>query len=267
MYDVFLRLTNNCNVSCRHCCYECSPGRESMSPKNLDVVLKNLSAKTDILTLTGGEVFTRKNLLFQALENINLPNLVELIVQTNGYWIKDKDDALKMLEKLSSFGVTKLEIASYDNWHKEQGIIANKIVGSYGIIRNGTHNFNNSSINVYSMGVDKPTPVGRAKSLSQKEIVKTSKCFANINTPNISPDGNVSFCCFPDSPIFGSIFEESLDDIIERARENPIYQCLYSKRIANAAKLVGTYDRTKEILYKKNQCFICEEVFSGINLI
>ena len=73
---LMLYVTDNCNLRCKHCFYwkEVDNPRNAHSIEEIEKLTKSLKEKLDLLTLTGGEPFIRKDLV----------DIVRLFVQNNG---------------------------------------------------------------------------------------------------------------------------------------------------------------------------------------
>lgn len=73
---LMLYVTDNCNLRCKHCFYwkEVDNPRNAHSIEEIETLTKSLKERLDLLTLTGGEPFIRKDLV----------DIVRLFVQNNG---------------------------------------------------------------------------------------------------------------------------------------------------------------------------------------
>lgn len=72
---LMLYVTDNCNLRCKHCFYwkEVDNPRNAHSIEEIEKLTKSLKERLDLLTLTGGEPFVRKDLV----------DIVRLFVQNN----------------------------------------------------------------------------------------------------------------------------------------------------------------------------------------
>lgn len=97
--NVILKVTENCNLRCKHCFYEGNPNfynkTGELTTEELKKLIDFLVNEINILsiTLTGGEVFTQKDFL-DILIHIKKKNLITTI-QTNGILI-DSEIAKKL---------------------------------------------------------------------------------------------------------------------------------------------------------------------------
>lgn len=235
MLDIYCVATENCNLRCRHCYMCAGPGKEdtTISPENFGKMLANLPVtKTDI-AIGGGEIFTVMDHINSYLDLIKQYNYsrsemkkISVFLQTNGFWLKRKD-AREVLGYLKERGVSSLDIASNDEYHREQGLtlddedirLAKKFVPT--IFRG-----NDSDI----------MPLGRGRSLEIDHAPMNYKCSAIVKR-NISPDshikkitvrndGSVSPCCYSLIRYGGNIFSESLESIFERSEIDVRLQAL-----------------------------------------
>ncbi len=90
--DVGIILTYRCHSRCRHCLYNCGPGRgqEAMSPERLRQALEQVLVwpQTPQVHLTGGEPFLHFSLLLEGAQiaaELSIPAYVE----TSGSWCTD----------------------------------------------------------------------------------------------------------------------------------------------------------------------------------
>ena len=93
-WNVSWQVCAECNLRCKHCFFE---GKEELYNHNLDLSTEKVLSLVDELaddcsvvnlTLTGGELFLRKD-IFEIIEKIKRKNIV-LWIQTNGTLIDDK---------------------------------------------------------------------------------------------------------------------------------------------------------------------------------
>jgi hypothetical protein len=259
--EVYFRLTNNCNLECGHCCYDSKPGGETISEKDLEIALGNIPYNVRGIIFSGGEVFTRKKRLWQALEYVSdnrdekFPLLDGVTVQTNGFWINNSIQTKETLQKMADYGVSGVQVASYDFFHQFKKIPHEVFQFSPGLIRS-------HGLEFYMSGNDSPVPFGRAKDLSEEKLTTKAYCFASLNRVTISPDGNVSFCCFSGSPTMGSIIEDPLDEIISRARRNTLHRKLIRHRLDLVAKKLGK----DPMVPKSMACYFCSDLFDGVDM-
>lgn len=159
---VIFKLTETCNLRCKHCFYAAQPEyynkTSELSTKEIIEVINFLTDEINILsiTLTGGEVFVRKD-FFSILKHIKSKNLI-VTIQTNGTLI-DENKAYQ-LSKILNLKTDTIQI-SLDGMDSK----------SHDAIR-GKNNFNKT--------------INAIKLLRHKHIrVQINTTLTTVNTPNI----------------------------------------------------------------------------------
>lgn len=98
-----LELGLKCPITCRHCCYRCSPDRvEEVDSEIMRAAIQQFSEieTSEIVALTGGEPFAYSSLLETALQEVTrFPHLKSAVI-SNGFWATSKEKARETLEKL-----------------------------------------------------------------------------------------------------------------------------------------------------------------------
>ena len=277
MKSAYWRITNNCNLKCEHCCYECEPGKETMSNKNIEKVVDNLPKNIKNLQITGGEVFSVKPTLYHTLSYLQSKKLpkTKVIVQTNGFWVTDEDSTYKILKKLCDLGVKKISFTSDDKYHIRQGIDTEKLT-YYGEtpIKLALKKLKKEKRKVFSLpiktslrGAKEIYAFGRGKSFPKEKLCKTSWCLAEdflkkgMEKVTIDPAGKVYPCCWEVTPSLGSAINTPLEELFEKARENRVFSFL-SKR--GLQKVIEDFKIHPNLDYLDNPCVACEEVFSEL---
>jgi MoaA/NifB/PqqE/SkfB family radical SAM enzyme len=115
IYWVFTQL---CNDNCAHCYNDSSPRGERISLEDCLAIVENLPARLGRLILSGGEPLSEEAKLHAILGAVRdkYRDKTQVMLQTNG----DLLDAPK-LDALLSRGVTRIDIASIDRFHKQKG--------------------------------------------------------------------------------------------------------------------------------------------------
>lgn len=273
---VYLRITDNCNFECRHCCYKCSPGKDTMSFENIKNVLSNMP-KNAFLQISGGEIFTVKNLLYKTLEYIKDTEICKNYgVQTNGFWIKDKECFEKTLNELIGLGITAFDWAGLDRFHEEQGLNIDDISSILKDYRNKNIKFHSTEPRKNSYSYVRARPFGRAKeALDESELCK-EECDCSINyywiknkgiTLTINPNGNANLCCFNiDGLNLGSAIENPIGKLVENAVSDKfIEQFITRGAYAIAAEKFGD-EKLDELLSRNCICAICESMFKNYKI-
>ncbi len=267
-FDVYWRITDKCNLSCRHCCYECGPEGETVSTENAKRIIQNLPEKLEILTLTGGEPMLETRLLEEILTSIKLrdfPHLHTLKLQTNGFWVEGEEPTYRTLERLSEWGINQIEFASYDRFHMERGIkIDNLILSS-----DERHPLTSAVkklagkrkyIEIFIKGGHSIKPFGRAKNLNPGELTQ-SYCFlkeVEYNIATIDPKGEVYPCCYQRPYSIGNATITPLIEIFEKSKNDRVLLALRKGDLRDIAKENGLEP------YFNIACHECDEFFSVV---
>ena len=115
IYWVFTQL---CNDRCAHCYNDSGPQGESLSLDDCLAIVANLPARLGRLILSGGEPLTERPKLYAILEvaRAKYGNATEIMLQTNGDLLTPE-----ILDELLARGISRIDIASMDRFHKHQG--------------------------------------------------------------------------------------------------------------------------------------------------
>jgi hypothetical protein len=115
VYWVFTQL---CNDLCDHCYNDSGPKGARMSEAECMAIIENLPGKIDRLILSGGEPLADKKLLYKILDRLKerYRGETQIMLQTNGDLINEQ-----ILDTLIEKGVTRIDIASIDRFHKFAG--------------------------------------------------------------------------------------------------------------------------------------------------
>ena len=115
IYWVFTQL---CNDDCAHCYNDSGPGGTRMSLEDGLAVVGNLPARLGRLILSGGEPLVERPKLHAILEALaaRYRGATQVMLQTNGDLLTGE-----ILDEVLARGVTRLDIASMDRFHKNEG--------------------------------------------------------------------------------------------------------------------------------------------------
>ena len=115
VYWVFTQL---CNDICDHCYNDSGPKGARLSEEECMAIIENLPDKMDRLILSGGEPLADKKLLYKILDRLKekYRGETQIMLQTNGDLINEQ-----ILDTLIEKGVTRIDIASIDRFHKFAG--------------------------------------------------------------------------------------------------------------------------------------------------
>lgn len=271
---LYIRITNNCNLTCTHCCYESGPGGHTMSPKDIESLVNNIDIDLARVEVTGGEPFTRPKIMHQLLGGLSRhkhTTTASLNISTNGMWVNGLDSTVKTLAELQQYGLDRIAITSKDPFHAEQGMDISKIDLSdkrsalsvaLRTFREGLNG--KSSFGMLSTGVYKPTPVGRARSLPRSRVAGKNLCCDKIYQDSMSytinPQGDVYSCTYELIPPVGNIFRQSLSEIHENFLSTDIIRdIILETPRAVAKRLQVKPDRNYD-------CRTCMEIFDTFSV-
>ena len=119
-YRVGLVLTEQCNIACRHCWFNCGPGKTARM--SLDDALGYIRQAGEISTvqwisISGGEPFLFPEMLKQVIRAAAKADLHTECV-TNCFWAKTREVALKTLRELRDAGLEVVNLSA-DDFHQE----------------------------------------------------------------------------------------------------------------------------------------------------
>lgn len=235
--NIYFITTENCNMGCKHCYLSAGPGKEYTTIKReyFRKVIDHLPKIHSDLSLSGGEVFTIKDTLYDFLDYIKFENKersrknqgkLDLWLQTNAFWATDDETTNKILSELKSFGIEGLAISSDDTWHREQGLKKENIQNVLKLW--SKHGFSEKNITVIGAPYKKKKifPLGRAKNFvkpNQLVLNYTMDCRGFLNNYNLTIDqkGHVFSCCWKGFRLKGNVINEPLTKIVERSRKDP----------------------------------------------
>lgn len=115
LYWVF---TQRCNDTCDHCYNLSGPSGARITTKECLSIIANLPVRCDRIILSGGEPLSEREKLYTILAALRdrYGKQTQIMLQTNGDLLTQK-----RLAKILSLGVTRIDIASIDRYHKHQG--------------------------------------------------------------------------------------------------------------------------------------------------
>lgn len=115
VYWVFTQL---CNDKCDHCYNSSGPQGTRISEEECMAIIDNLPDSVDRLILSGGEPLAEKKLLYKILDKLKekYKGETQIMLQTNGDLL-----TAEILDTLVEKGVTRIDLASIDRYHKNAG--------------------------------------------------------------------------------------------------------------------------------------------------
>lgn len=115
LYWVF---TQVCNDQCDHCYNHSGPAGSRLSLESCLQIVANLPDHCDRIILSGGEPLVEREKLYAILSALRerYQGRSQIMLQTNGDLLTGE-----RLDELLALGVTRIDIASMDRYHKHQG--------------------------------------------------------------------------------------------------------------------------------------------------
>lgn len=127
-YTIFL--TNRCILQCKHCYWDESLKKQTLSKGNLEKILINLPKGYFNLTFTGGEIMLERDLLFAGLKLLKKirkkENMLNITLQSTGYWLEDDRFTYTLFKDFYKLCVDNIEFPSADKFHREAGFDIDK---------------------------------------------------------------------------------------------------------------------------------------------
>ncbi|MHA1382888.1 MAG: radical SAM protein [Candidatus Helarchaeota archaeon] len=110
--------THKCNNICAHCYNESNPDGVIITKSEIDKVIEHLTPyRFRRISLSGGEPFYNENktILYYLLQKLRekYELKTDIAIQTNGDYITEE-----IIDELREFKVTRLDISSFDAFHK-----------------------------------------------------------------------------------------------------------------------------------------------------
>jgi hypothetical protein len=293
--SMLFNILEKCNIRCRHCGFTDLKRTKETTPEQLaSWATQAVEYGVKQITFSGGEVFMDLNLLHSGVEAVHRAGGGSGVF-TNSAWGKSVEDAKQILRQLPGLRFLHLSCDVYHlEWvpieHVHHVIKAARALDIPKVLICITYADENEREMVtrlfddytdyvgfhYSRVITSPYVTNLIPDVEKCQshfdpTVYTSQCF--LHTPLVHVTGNVWACHiggvemhrdFTSSPYFlGSLKEESLKDIFERAEENPIYQYLRvggPRAVAEAA----AESADGELLGRQRfstECDMCYQVF------
>jgi len=267
--SIYWVVSRDCNQSCRHCYNNSQPGAEGLSPAEVDRVVANFPSAFPVgkIILSGGEPLAWPDLLFHTLGRLHdrYDGAVPLSLQTNG----DLLDA-PLLDRLVEAHVQHISVSSMDDFHPKSTLRRRDYLEQMFRQRNCDYSFWGATP---EMWMGKIWPRGRAlETRVSKAGPEDDFCNRWSGALNfLEPEGaevNIQLaavypCCPMTVRPIGDLRRETLESILDRCRENPIYQALNRGRpeemgVAMGISVERALERTREL---GNCCLWCDEFF------
>lgn len=251
-YDVIgLSYTRTCPLSCGHCITDSSPHvKGKMQVDQVSEYLKVIPAFAHGVCFTGGEPMLYYRDILKLVSQARDLGLQTSLV-TGAGWVRGEDSTRARMKALAEAGLYHVCI-SWDRYHEEFSgrdrplrLARLAIEAGIGVsVRAVTitdeekeaYHAMFDGLPVY-LQVQLPIRLGRAASLPAEHFKFTDEppdgVCAVILSPVIEADGGVYACCGPSyyagksSPLrLGNTFEEPLEEILARGREDPLLELI-----------------------------------------
>ncbi len=250
-------LTDQCPIICRSCLRDCRPDKNNvMSFEQICKIIDNRVTRNTIrqVGFSGGECFLYPELLERACQYIQDTLGVPISITTNAFWAETPRKTQKILKLFFHAGLRSLLI-SVDDFHlqfltekcitncvQEARNIGIKVTLQVIVTKSSRQLVDFKNLFQFDSNddgiewIDNPCdPVGRAaikipESEFERNVLEDRTICSIFRLLSIRLDGSVVICCGPGSEakgmIIGNAFEESLDEIIDRANLSPIMNAL-----------------------------------------
>ena len=263
MYRFNIILTELCNANCSHCYMNLNSkkNKNTMSFDEIDIIIDKIPYNTSSITLTGGEIFLVKDLLFYTIKKIKEKNpKIKIELESNGIYIYKSTSPYDILVELKKIGVDYIRFSD-DPFHEQGGVDLEKVreIKKY--------ESNNTPI-IKFLIQDKVLKIGKAAGLEDKYIAKRN-CMNNsktVSNPYLFLDvkGNVSICTWKCIPSLGNLISDTFEEI-EKKLEDDFFGLILRGNVEEAI----AYKEKKDIRIlkkqsiKNGQCYLCIKRYGG----
>ncbi|MBU2589185.1 MAG: radical SAM protein [Nanoarchaeota archaeon] len=271
MEEIIFCITNNCNLKCDHCCADCGPRQPSIAIKDMKKVIDNFVWDISSLQITGGEIFTRKKLLYTTLEYVQqqkFRKLKKVRVQTNGFWASSEKKVNKTLDELLELGATEVEISSntVNHWRAGLNLDRPRLLEKILLKRDLGFRREYFPIKKHFMtgrGLTKLKKKHIGFYEKDKEIHYDCKLIKKSLTINYK--GDIFPCCWivPGTEI-GNAMEDRIYRIVNKTFKNEVFTTLMGKD--GPKKLARKIGLDKEIIEEYSDyglCTLCSYMFNN----
>jgi hypothetical protein len=289
---IYWVVSRDCNQRCAHCYNDSGPGAAGLTIDEALAVVDHLpdpaKVTVDHIMLSGGEPLVWPDLLLTTLHALHArfgPD-TELMMQTNGDLLDEP-----MLRRLIDAHVNHISVASQDNYHKpisrQRRDLVRDLLVDHGFKdepssgwapadrRRKTCNFWGATEDQW---IGPLWPRGRAMRYGLSRATASDKfCslwsggrrFLDYDAPrghgnevSIQLSDLYPFCQMTCRPL-GDLREQHLIDILDRCRENPVFQAINAgepERMGESLGISAAHgeSRTREL---GNHCLWCDEFF------
>lgn len=251
-------LTECCNAKCSHCYMaNNSTKKKSLTKEQINIIAEKIANNTTSVTLTGGEVFVCKDLLYYSIKKIKeVAPSINIEIESNGIYLYNMENPVEELVKLKEMYVSSIRFSD-DPFHKMGGVNLEKVRGLKKL------ESDNTPVIKY-LYQTKAVAIGKAENLDLNDIAKAN-CMnkpTTINEPYFFLDieGNVYLCPWKCSLVVGNIFNNSIEELIENSKRG-INKYIIKGNIEKAiSKYAGVDINVISKESKENgQCYLCKK--------
>ncbi len=284
--SIYWVFTHNCNLKCAHCYNSSQPGGRTITRAEADAVLAHLPEETNRFILSGGEPLAESEMALYLLTagRERYPN-ARVTLQTNGDLLDGP-----LLDRLLATGIDAVAICSLDAFHPQpdgkfddlralmtsRGMVEAD-VGDPSMAReaNNAPQFSiwGASPELWVGGL---WPRGRAMKYGLAQVVPDHN-FCNRWSGALgflddgSPMQEIAIqittaypCCPGTAEPLGDVAEDSVETILDRNSDDPVWQALSAGDPA-AMGIVEGFDRDhalRRIEKLGSVCLWCDEFFT-----
>lgn len=242
-YMACIVYTYKCVAECKMCGFSCSPDREEkMDVETAKSIIKQAKELDyGLIGFVGGEPMLFREEIYELLNECKRLNIASTI-STNCYWANTEEEAEKILEELMSCGIHHIKIST-DDFHSKfvpyenignviraarkirdcKVVLACTSLKGSGRLKGMLEHLEDDTLEMNLME-QICYPVGRAKEqFSTDEFIYPpySDFCTGQGVLTIAPNGEVypcaSMCGITEGRKIGSIHEDCLEDLVEKA--------------------------------------------------
>lgn len=260
MYKFNIILTELCNANCSHCYMNLNSKKDktTMSFDEIDTIIKKIPYNTSSITITGGEIFLVKDLLFHTIKKIkDKNNNIKIELESNGIYIYKSDNPKNLLTELKRIGVNYIRFSD-DPFHKEGGVDLEKV--------RSLKKYESKDTPIIKFLVqDKVLKIGKATKLEDKYIEKRNCMNTYKTTSNpylfIDVKGNISICTWKCIPSLGNLINDTFENI-QKKLDDEFFKLILCGEVLEAINSINKkYQYNQEIVQKYGECILCNKTF------
>ena len=118
---MLIMITNRCHMGCPHCMQDAKPSGKLMTDETFEWVLAFVrEAKPLVVSVTGGEPTEHPRWAEMTRELLRVKPVALVNILTNGAWIEDKEQRLKMAKLIrEAKGRVKVQVYSHPKYYQD----------------------------------------------------------------------------------------------------------------------------------------------------